>query len=110
MKRTFVLIVFSIGITGVFLILAEDCGAAGNNIIFQSVLTGDAKPKIPIKAHPFKLKQVRLLDGPFKDAMERNRKYLHALDPERLLHNYRVTAGLFGCSMLKSRQQDYRGQ
>ena len=42
-------------------------------------------------------------------AMERNRKYLHALDPERLLHNYRVTAGLFGCSMLKGRQPDYRG-
>ena len=52
------------------------------------------KPKIDIKARSFPLKNVRLLDGPFKDAMERNREYLNNLDPERLLHNFRVNAGL----------------
>ncbi len=46
------------------------------------------------KARPFDLKQVRLLDGPFKDAQERCRKYLHALEPDRLLHTWRVNAGL----------------
>ena len=52
------------------------------------------KPKISIKAHPFNLKQVRLLDGPFKEAMERNRKYLHELESDRLLHMFRINAGL----------------
>jgi DUF1680 family protein len=52
------------------------------------------KPKIAIMAHPFSLKNVRLLDGPFKEAMERDRTYLHELEPDRLLHNFRVNAGL----------------
>ena len=37
---------------------------------------------------------VRLLDGPFRDAMLRDQKYLLALDPDRLLHNFRVNVGL----------------
>jgi len=50
-------------------------------------------PKKP-GCSPFKLSQVRLLEGPFKDAMERDRKYLYMLDSDRLLHMFRVTAGL----------------
>ena len=50
--------------------------------------------KAPIKAFAFDLKDVRLLDGPFKDAMERNRKVLLALDADRLLHTFRLNAGL----------------
>ena len=52
------------------------------------------KEAIDIKAKPFDIKQVRLLDGPFKDAMERDRKYLHELDSDRLLHMFRLNAGL----------------
>ncbi len=52
------------------------------------------KPKIPIKAFSFSLKQVHLLEGPFHDAMQRDLKYLLSLDPDRLLHMFRVTAGL----------------
>ncbi len=51
-------------------------------------------PKVPIKAEPFSLKQVRLLDGPFKHAMELDRKYLLSLDVDRLLHDFRINAGL----------------
>jgi DUF1680 family protein len=61
---------------------------AGNNEQTQ------AKQVIDFKAQPFDLKQVRLLDGPFKDAMERDRKYLHELSSDRLLHMFRVNAGL----------------
>lgn len=43
---------------------------------------------------PFPLRQVRLLAGPFRDAFELNRAYLHSLEPERLLHTFRETAGL----------------
>ncbi|MHC4754407.1 MAG: glycoside hydrolase family 127 protein [Planctomycetota bacterium] len=49
-------------------------------------------PKQPY-CYPFNLKQVRLLDGPFKKNMERDRKYLYDLDSDRLLHMFRVTAG-----------------
>ena len=50
--------------------------------------------KIPSKAYPFDLRDVRLLDGPFREAMLRDQKYLLDLDSDRLLHNFRVTAGL----------------
>jgi len=50
--------------------------------------------KVPLKAHPFDLKDVRLLDGPFRDAMLRDQQFLLGLDADRLLHNFRVTAGL----------------
>jgi DUF1680 family protein len=54
---------------------------------------GLEKP-VELRARPFDLKQVRLLDGPFKGAMDRDRKYLHSLDPDRLLHTWRLNAGL----------------
>ena len=49
---------------------------------------------VPLKAEPFPLSQVRLLDGPFKDAMQRNSDYLLSIEPDRLLHSFRLNAGL----------------
>ncbi|MFZ1099704.1 MAG: beta-L-arabinofuranosidase domain-containing protein [Steroidobacteraceae bacterium] len=43
---------------------------------------------------PFDLQAVRLHPGPVLDALETNRRFLMALDPDRLLHMFRVTAGL----------------
>jgi DUF1680 family protein len=37
---------------------------------------------------------VRLLAGPFLDAQQRDLAYLLSLEPDRLLHNFRVNAGL----------------
>jgi len=61
----------------------------------------DAAPPVTIsleqiawRARPFPLKQVRLGEGPFKEAMEANQKYLHFLPADRMLHTFRVTAGL----------------
>ncbi len=48
----------------------------------------------PEKVVPFDLSRVRLLDGPFQQAQQRDLKYLLSLDPDRLLHNFRVAAGL----------------
>jgi len=45
-------------------------------------------------ALPFDLARVRLLPGPFLDAMSVNRRFLMAQDPDRLLHTFRLTAGL----------------
>ncbi len=46
------------------------------------------------KVHPFPMNQVSLLDGPFKAAQDVNRQYIESMDPERLLWNFRKTAGL----------------
>jgi len=46
------------------------------------------------KTRPFALKDVRLLDGPFRDAMARTQRYLHELESDRLLHMFRKTARL----------------
>src|SRR5215467_4086453 len=51
-------------------------------------------PKVPIKAYEFSLKDVRLLDGPFHEAMLRDQKFLLAVDPDRLIHSFRLVAGL----------------
>jgi uncharacterized protein len=50
--------------------------------------------KVAFKAQPFALQDVRLLDGPFKQAMNLDQEYLLSLDPDRLLHNFRVNAAL----------------
>ncbi|PYR93483.1 MAG: glycosyl hydrolase [Acidobacteria bacterium] len=50
--------------------------------------------KVASRAVPFRLDEVRLLDSPYRDAMIRDQEYLLSLDEDRLLHNFRVTAGL----------------
>ena len=47
-----------------------------------------------LQAEPFDLRDVRLSDGPFRDAMLRTQKYLHELESDRLLWYFRKTAGL----------------
>ncbi|HVH69222.1 MAG TPA: beta-L-arabinofuranosidase domain-containing protein [Gemmatimonadales bacterium] len=49
---------------------------------------------VRIIARPFDLERVRLRPGPFLDALQVNRRFLLAQDPDRLLHMFRVTAGL----------------
>jgi uncharacterized protein len=51
-------------------------------------------PKVEVRAYPFDLKDVRLLDGPFKQAMERDLAYMLSLESDRLLHMFRTTAGM----------------
>jgi DUF1680 family protein len=46
------------------------------------------------QAIPFPIKNVRLRPGTFSAAAEANRRYLKTLPPERLLHTFRLTAGL----------------
>lgn len=52
------------------------------------------KPVVPVKAYPFSIKDIRLLDGPFKEAMEADAKYLLQIEPDRLLSDFRVHSGL----------------
>lgn len=58
----------------------------------QVAEAGEVGPRIRVR--PFSLDRVRLLPGPFREAADINRRYMMSLDPDRLLHNFRVTAGL----------------
>ncbi|HXI04089.1 MAG TPA: beta-L-arabinofuranosidase domain-containing protein [Candidatus Saccharimonadales bacterium] len=50
--------------------------------------------QIALAVRAFEPSDVRLLDGPFKKAFDDNTKYLLSIDPDRLLHRFRVYAGL----------------
>ena len=52
------------------------------------------KPIIPVKAFAFNLSEVKLLNSPFKHAMEMDSAYLLSLKPDRLLHRFHLFAGL----------------
>lgn len=52
------------------------------------------KPRIPIRAYSFPLKETRLLDGPFKTAMGADKEWLMSLQPNRFLHRFHANAGL----------------
>ncbi len=49
---------------------------------------------LSLQAVPFPMSNVRLGPGPFRAAAEANRHYLKTLPPDRLLHTFRLTAGL----------------
>jgi DUF1680 family protein len=49
---------------------------------------------VSLQAVPFPMNNVRLGPGPFRAAAEANRRYLKTLPPDRLLHTFRLTAGL----------------
>ena len=51
-------------------------------------------PTVAIQAQPFTLDRVRLLDGPFRHAMEKDIDWLVRLEPDRLLSRFREYAGL----------------
>ncbi|MGH7995100.1 MAG: beta-L-arabinofuranosidase domain-containing protein, partial [Opitutaceae bacterium] len=55
---------------------------------------GAVAPARPMPVKEFPPKDVRLLPGPFRRAMERDAKYLLSLDPDRLLSGFRTQAGL----------------
>ena len=52
----------------------------------------ESRERIAWQVEPFPMEQVRLLDGPFKQAMEVNNKWLLSLPPDRLLHSFRLTS------------------
>jgi hypothetical protein len=58
----------------------------------RMMLAAEQAPRII--ARPFELSQVRLRPGAALDAMNVNRRHLLAYDPDRLLHMFRMTAGL----------------
>jgi len=76
--------------TAVFAGPAQDAGPSAAAKIPQPV----SREKIQWKVEPFPLRQVRLRKGPFLDALEADQRYLHLLPSDRLLHTFRLNAGL----------------
>lgn len=52
------------------------------------------KDSVQAQAQPFDLGSVRLTDPALLDLMEHNREFLQGLETDRLLHTFRLTAGL----------------
>ena len=53
-----------------------------------------ARKDVAPKLQPFPMTQVRLLPGPFLEAAEWNRGYMNRIAADRMLHSFRLTAGL----------------
>ena len=51
-------------------------------VALQAAVWPSGREAIQFQAQPFDLRDVKLLDGPFRNAMQRDRKYLHALESE----------------------------
>jgi uncharacterized protein len=60
---------------------------------FEGTLTFTRQP-IAAKVQPFPMTQVRLAASPFKEAADANRAYMDRLSTDRLVHNFRLNAGL----------------
>jgi len=76
------------------LCLGLACFPAAADELDGSMSKVKVQPVVPLKVHSFALEDVRLLDGPFKHAMDLDKEYLLALDVDRLLHNFRLNAGI----------------
>jgi len=67
---------------------------AWSQYLGQNSDTGSIDAKISAKAYSFNLKDVRLLDSRFKENMDRNGNWLLSMDINRLMHSWRVNAGI----------------
>ena len=86
------------GLVAAGAVLPRIAGAAAiqNPVVSKVFQNGTTvgREVVPRKVQPFPNKQVRLLDGIFKQETEINQGYLHTLPNDRLSHMFRLTAGL----------------
>ena len=60
----------------------------------KPTIQGHESEVIPFRAVTFDIKDVKLLDGPFKHATDLNKKVLLNYEPDRFLARFRIEAGL----------------
>jgi DUF1680 family protein len=68
--------------------------STGKDTAVQYLTDAKVAQKVPWKAEPFSMQDVRLLPGYFNDMRELNRSWLYSLPNDRLAHMFRVTAGI----------------
>lgn len=69
-------------------------GLAVGGVSRPAPVRAATRPDAGVGAFAFPLAQVTLLDGPFKSNMGRTTSYLSFVDPDRLLHTFRLNVGL----------------
>jgi DUF1680 family protein len=74
-------------------ILASGVAAAVGSFVDGSAALA-ARADIGVSAFPFPLSAVTLLTGPFQANAGRTQAYLNFVDPDRLLHTFRLNVGL----------------
>jgi len=52
------------------------------------------KNAVPVRAYPFSMQQVKLLNSPFNDAMQATAAYLLEIDADRLMAAFKAHSGL----------------
>src|SRR5262245_1267609 len=82
------------GFGSVAAVATLEASLRNRNASAASTVAPAAPAPVALGAQPFSLTALRLLDGPFKEAQERDGRYLLSLEPDRMLHNFRVNAGL----------------
>jgi DUF1680 family protein len=63
-----------------------------------------------LRTTPYPMSQVRLLDGPCKQAADYNRAYVMRIAPDRLLHTFRLNAGLASSAKPLGGWEEPRGE
>src|SRR5262252_4669021 len=93
-RREFVTTAAAVGVgamLGVPALASEEQGTGASSAATSK--TVDHEFVVP-QASPFSMKNVRLQPGAFSMAAVANQKYLKTLPPDRLLHTFRLNAGL----------------
>src|SRR5690242_18245318 len=67
---------------------------AGLGRLFGNAASGPVRDAVDTKLKPFPLSQVRLRPGLFLDQLESNQSFIESLPNDRLLHTFRLTAGI----------------
>ena len=75
--------------------MAATVSASWPQVYYSADQVKASRPtKVLRRLEPFDLTDVQLSDGPFRQARDRDAGYLLQLEPDRLLHNFRVNSGL----------------
>jgi len=74
--------------------VANAAPGLGQDPVVDSFKGAASREKVSWKVQPFPMTQVRLRPGNFLNMQEINRRYLAMIPNDRLLHSFRVTAGL----------------
>jgi DUF1680 family protein len=93
-RREFVAAAAAIGTSAMINSPAFASLVPGNGAVIAAESSAVNREMVTPQARPFPMKNVRLQPGAFRAAAEANRRYLKSLPPDRLLHTFRLTAGL----------------
>ena len=69
-------------------------GFASLGRVFGNAASGPVRDAVDTKLKAFPLSQVRLRRGIFLDQLESNQSFIESLPNDRLLHTFRLTAGI----------------